>query len=93
VWVACSIQCDVPGTQIKHQIAHAQVSFSLAIIQVIGCLGLPSLPRARMRSRGKAMPLCLCVCVCVSVEKNIENASSRVAKVFTDVIVSEKQSA
>jgi len=32
------------------------------------------------------------VCVCVSA-KDIENASSRVAKVFTDVIVSEKQSA
>jgi len=33
-----------------------------------------------------------CVCVCVR-KKILKNASSRVAKAFTDVIVNEKQSA
>jgi len=38
--------------------------------------------------------VCACVCVCVYVGKKIlTNASSRVAKVFTDAIVNEKQSA
>ena len=45
------------------------------------------LPRVHMHSRGKAMPSCLCVCVCVLIGK--KNASSRVAKVFTDVIINE----
>ena len=37
--------------------------------------------------QGKAMPSCVCVCV------RKKNASSRVAKAFTDVIVNDKQSA
>ena len=42
--------------------------------------------------------VCLCVFVCVYVcvcvgKKILRNASSRVAKVFTDAIVNEKQSA
>jgi len=41
--------------------------------------------------------VCVCVCVCVGVRVCVckiilKNASSRVAKAFTDVIVNEKQS-
>jgi len=37
--------------------------------------------------------VCVCVGVCVNWQKNIENASSMFAKVLTDGIVKEKQSA
>ena len=40
----------------------------------------------------KATCVCACLCVCVG-KKNIENASSRVAKVFTDVTVNKQRSA
>ena len=36
--------------------------------------------------------MCVCVCVCVYVCVSAKNASSRVAKAFTDVIVNEKPS-
>ena len=39
-----------------------------------------------------SLSLSLCVCVCVSA-KILKNASSRVAKAYTDVIVNEKHSA
>ena len=46
-----------------------------------------------MHSKGKAMfHVCVSVGVCVG-KKILKNASNRVAKVFTDVIVNEKQSA
>ena len=41
------------------------------------------------QSRGKAMPLCVCVRVCVG-PKILKNASSKVAKAFTDDIVNEE---
>jgi len=40
----------------------------------------------RVRSRGKAIPSYLCV-----HQKILKNASSRVTKVITDIIVNEKQ--
>ena len=38
----------------------------------------------------QCLHVCVCVCVC---KKILKNASSRVAKALTDVIVNEKQSA
>ena len=38
--------------------------------------------------------ICLCVCVCMCVGKKVlKIASSRVAKAFTDIVVSKKPSA
>jgi len=55
--------------------------------QVFHCCFYPT------RACAAGVKQCLHVCVCVSAKKILKNASSRVAKAFTDVIVNEKQSA
>ena len=60
--------------------------WSTWLINTLQSIQLPDLPDMWM-CRGKAMHSCLCVCVCcVFVGKEIlKNASSEVAKAFTDV--------
>ena len=72
-------------------------ALSCALVRHDGYIVSSDYP-THMCSKGKAMSLCLCAClsvclsVCLLAKKTLKNASSRVTKAFTDVIV-EKQSA